>query len=358
MKKYNSTLNSYSSFYESSLIGLTYIRSRNREDTDIITDQRLKRDTETSKIPYLRKTYDDSVNSTRTYIRASSLYTGIAKTELDNMSTISSFYVSTYQVVKRLRERIMDLSGIIRDNDRQIFEHSSILNSENINLETFGVQIKKNVNTQERAAYEYRETYCREKRVELDKKYETQVLAAINAADTETKRLQTANPTATITPVTVNLNAVNVVNAYTPLNTIDTFLLYFDTVYTAYDNQSVNINNLSTSIGAKYNCWSTLKVYDSDNYYSNPRIPSIQNKVTNLNTDFSAAKGVVSGKLDIYNNKQNNIKTVKADFLTSYATIFTDAERVTQDTTISSFIIDGYNQAIARLAENGVVLTI
>ena len=358
MEKYNSTLKSYSSFYESSLIGLTDIRLRNREDTDTIDREKIVVDELSFSIPYLRKTYDDSVNSTRKYIRASSLYTGIANTERDNMSTILNFYESTSKGVDRLKNRIRDLSDIIWDNDMQIFVHSTILNSEQINLEKFAVQIIDSVNTQERATYEYRETICREKRIALQGNYEAKVLAAIKDAGDETKRLQALTPNVTVTPVIVNLNTQTITNARTPFNTITTFLSYFNAVYTAYDNHSVNINSLSTNIGAKYNCWSTLKVYDSDNYYSNPRIPSIQNKVTNLNTDFSAAKDFVYSIGQAYTGTLNGITTVKEYFRTSYADIFTVAERNEQDTLISSFIIEGYTQAIALLAQNGVVVNI
>jgi len=322
------------------------------------------------------------------------------KRALDTLSTVSSFYTSTNNAVIRMTNRVKELDILIAGNNTMIFANSSILNNQLINLAIFDTQIKNNINIQERASYEYRETYCRLKRIDLQNSYESQVLNAIQIASTTSGQLQASNPSIAITPTPANLNTPPITSAYNSLVSINTFLSNFTTIYGAYDMQMSNIQKLSTSIGAQSNAWSTLSFYDSDNFYNVP-MPTISlnmlggandevsgeevvggqqqigglsiilptksfdntrrvmaDKAAAANFDFSQKQEIVATALQTYVAGNKTIASAKQQFSTTYTTFFNGSEILTQESTISSFMISGYNQAIANLAAQGIIFTL
>jgi hypothetical protein len=358
MNGYNTQVKMYSSFYESSIIGASTLLGLSDEDDRTIASEQAAADAISWGISSLNVTYDNYMSSYYGYILLSSMYNEQNRMALNNLSTVSSFYDSTNNAMITMSNTVDNLNRSIAQSTIAMFAQSSILNSQLINLAVFDTQIKNNVNVQERASYEYRETFCRLKRIDLQNSYESQVLSVIQAASTTSGQLQAANPMVAITPTTANLNTPAITSAYNSLTSINSFLSNFNTIYNVYDSQTSNIQSLSTSIGAQNNAWSTLSVYDSANFYSVTPVPDIQAKVVTANVDFSQKQGIVATALQTYIMGQNTLASAKQTFSTGYTTFFNGSEMLAQESTISSFMISGYRQAIANLAAQGVIFSL
>ena len=111
------------------------------------------------------------------------------------------------------------------------FLYSSIRNSEIINLEIYDTRMKDNINQEERSRYVYKNTYCRERRLTYQDTYKNAVLGAIETASNATRdALATArltDPNAAVIPTPVDLTLPNVMNPYSKLNSMNTFLNSF-----------------------------------------------------------------------------------------------------------------------------------
>jgi hypothetical protein len=383
MKEYNAQVKMYSSFYESSLIGASTLLGLADEDNRTIATEQAAADAISWSISSLNVTYDNYTSSYYGYILLSSMYKEQNRMALETLSTVSSFYTSTNNAMITMSNTVDNLDRSIAQSTTAVFAQSSILNSQLINLAIFDTQIKNNVNIQERASYEYRETFCRLKRIDLQNSYESQVLSVIQAASTTSGQLQAANPMVAITPTTANLNTPAITNAYTSLTSINSFLSNFNTIYNAYDSQTGNIQNLSTSIGAQNNAWSTLSIYDSAIFYNIIPLPTMggggndevqqigglsmveekrfdnkrremEDKAAAANFDFSQKQGIVAMALQTYIMGQKTLASAKQQFSTGYTPFFNGSEILAQESTISSFMISGYRQAIANLAAQGV----
>jgi hypothetical protein len=248
--------------------------------------------------------------------------------------------------------------------------------------------VKDNINQEERSAYVYRNTYCRERRLDYQDTYKNAVLGAIETASNATSNaLATArliDPNATAIPTPVDLTQPNVMNPYNKLNSMNTFLNAFTNIYSAYDTQTNNIDALSTSVGHKKEAWSTFSYFNDKEFYSminesnanvlsdvvshtiyddqdvNTPLPRSQYQ-TLANTafvDYTQRQGAVNTAKGTWSNQQIAIAALKATFRTDYSQFFTSQEIDTQDINISSFTIAGIQAGIAALAANGITFTL
>jgi hypothetical protein len=350
---YTSMVNMYSSIYESSMVGSSTLYGLAAEDTRTINSMQTAADAISRGISTLNIDYSDYTSSYLGYIALSSIYTNEANAAANTLSTLSSFYDSTNNAITSMSTSLLGINSSIIGNNSYIFVHSSILNSELINQKSFRQQIMDSVNMQERAAYEYKETYCRQLRLDLQSSYEDKVLTAIQGASTANGAIPAPNP-----PVPVNLNTPDINTTYNGLTSIASFLTTFTTIYDAYDRQNVNIQSMSTSIGAEKNTWSTLNSYATSNFYSLTPIPALQTMVDSANIDFSNKKDIVTNSLQTYSDGQKMISDTRQRFDSTYSTFFSGIDLYAQQSTISSFMISGYNQAIQTLASQGIIFTL
>ena len=382
--------------------------------------------------------YNGYMSSYNSYIKTSSFYSDQVANDRFRLSTVSSLYTSTQKGIDIMTKQYSELMLNKISYNTTLYAQSSILNSALINLATYDAQIKNNVNTIELTSYQYRETYGRVKRINVQSNYESLVLQAIQNASTLTSKLGS--------PQAADLTTLNIPVVYSKLTTVNSFLDSFSNIYSAYNKQGDNIAALSTSIGYQKNSWSTLQNYTdklyreipdtsaqnitSYNVYQNADYPEItgyssyyfpsnggvmtieaaQNIANTLpycygftytttgnayfkvyvpgrmagnntggvgnrffekppylrmlpqiisgNIDFSLKKDIVSQQLKTYSTQQMFITGIKQNFSTVYSTLFTYSEFITQESTISSFMINGYKQGIANLAANGVIFSV
>jgi len=339
---YNDLMNRYSTFYESSMAGSSTLYGLAAEDEAEIASKQAEADVTSHTISSLNIDYDNYTSSYEGYMRLSSFYSGRYQSSIDGLSTLSTLYYSTSKAIDDMTSKIGILDSQIATNDAQHYAQSSILNTELINLAIFDAQIKDSINQQERSGYSYRETYCRILRLDRQATYEQKISAAITAA----------------AGAPVNLSDPDTVAAYTSLTSIDSFLQTFASVYAVYDAQADNLNALSTAVGHESETWSTLSDYSDKNFYSALSVPPYQQEAADAFTQYATTQSAVDTANATYMTQQTTITSKKSDFATSYTTFFSPAQINTQDTEISSFIIEGLQQGSAALAAQGITFTI
>jgi hypothetical protein len=350
---FGNLVNVYSTLYESSIIGSSTLTGLAQEDEAEIQKNENEADIISYSIRTLTDVYDDTMNSYNKYLFMSTFHTHNLISSIDATSTLSSLYYSTQIAINDMNITFNETNKLLIYMDTDLYVQSSILNSETINLLYYDMLVKDNVNIQERAAYEYRETYCQLKRIDIQNSYEQKILSAVQAASTATIQAQ-ALSTTPIQPIAANLNTQDIVNTYTSLTNINNFLLTFSKVYNAYDTQMSNIEYMSTSIGDTGNAWSTLKTYDQAFYYSGYTDKKLESFVNAAHLDFASKQYLISDAIKVYSTGQDIIGTIKYNTYSNYVTLFSPREIEQQESTISTFIIEGYLQASSNLTAAGL----
>jgi hypothetical protein len=217
---------------------------------------------------------------------------------------------------------------------------------EEVNIQDYDIQVKDGFNTQEKAAFQYRETYARQKRMDLQNLYDAKVIQAVQTTSTLNGTYQAAAGSGVnIIPQPVNLNTADLTDTLGKVNTINAFLDSFNIIYSAYDTQTNNYMGISTTIGTKKLTVQALLdlqnklVLDSTNPQLNEALNKAQMNITNLNKEHDS-------KINDINMTQDQINKNRETFLTSYRTIFRADEILAQESTISSFMIQGFNSAV------------
>jgi hypothetical protein len=323
-------LTQYSSLYESSIIGSSSIYGQ--YTSDVAKSKEIE-----ITIRLLRREYEQYQSSYSNYTAISTSMIPVIKKAKDDISYYSSIYVSTTTGIQAMNGLIDDLNYSILVSSAQLFAQSSILNTEIINLASYNAQILDSVNSQELSAYQYRETFCRSKCMDVQEQYESQILGAIQLAASTDATIAASGVKALATPV--NLASPPIQATYNSLTTINSFLDTFYTVYTPYNIQTRNIQNLRTSIGYEMSSWSTFNNYSQKAYFSSLQMPPT------VVDDFVKKQQRVAENLSIVKTQSQAIAGVKQTFATKYMGFFSPAEIQQQDTTISSFIIQGLTVA-------------
>ena len=349
---YKSQLTLYSSFYESSIQGGSTLLGLAQQNQSTVTGKNAQANAVNATISILNTNYDKYMSTYNGYITVSSMYNKEFIEYTNNISTVSSQYYSTNMAVNTLNIEYNNMVVENLTNAAMLFAKSSILNTQKITLATYDTQIKNNVNALEITGYNYKETFTRAKAIVIQNEYQGKVLQAIEYASTLTREQNLT------TPLAADLTTFGIPETYKTLDSINTFLNNFTKVYDAYNNQATTIAGLSTSISYQANSWSTLNIYNSAYFYKTSTDPTLINKVNAASEDFSMKQDTVSDLLKTYNSGQNKIKIVKENFSTAYSSIFTAADIIGHESTISSFIISGYKQGLANLADNGIIFNL
>ena len=385
---YDDLVSQYSTLYESSMIGNSTLQGLADADNAEIDALQQQADGYSAAITTLDREYDNSLSSMIGWSTLSSLYMSQYWSSIYGLSTLSSVYYSLGQSITDLNNSVTERQITNVQNRIDYFLYSSIRNSEIINLEVYDTRVKDNINQEERSAYVYKNTYCRERRLVYQDNYKGAVIAAIDTASNATRdALATArltDPNATVIPTPVNLTLPNVMTPYNKLDSMNTFLNTFTNIYSAYDTQTDNIDALSTSVGHKKEAWSTFRYFNDKQFYSlinetnantlrevlsntvypyqdaNTDLPRTQYQtLANMAfTEYRQTQTAVNSAKGAWSNQQIAIAALKGAFLTNYSEFFTSQEIDTQNTIISSFTIAGIEVGIAALAANGITFTL
>jgi hypothetical protein len=278
---------------------------------------------------------------------------------MSNINIYTTLYISTQAAVNTMTTQLYGPGGLLGVYNNTLFTNSSILNKELLNAKDYSRQMKGFINIQDYSMYQYRESYCRNKRELYQTAYESNVFLAVQLAQNITASNQArAAPGTTVTPIAADLTVPAVSNSYTLLNSINTALTSFTDIYMTYDSQDLNINKISTSIGYEGAAWSTVDFYTKAQYFSTPMISSINALVTRSCAVLENAQKSTATLLDTYGLTQSTIDMKKLMILSSLTVFFTPADIQQQDTEISSFLIQSIADATTMLQSQGLTLLV
>jgi len=337
-------VNKFSTFYISSIAGSNALMSLAATDETSIAQKRSEIDVLTLTIESQERVYSTNMSSYSGWISYSSLMGEQIRQADADLTAYSSFFESTNTVLRKYNIELDAVNASITSNTIEMRTQSSILESETINMRGFETLIALSFNKEEQATYQYRETYVRERRLLAQRYYDSCVLQQVQATSTQNGDLIKQAGSATVTPIAINLNTPTINLAYNNLTTVTTFLDSFDSIYANYDIQTQNLENISTSIGDQRTLLSTLTSH-SDRYQIYSTDPTVGQSFSNAQTNFMSKQADTVRLQSNLALTQSQINTAKNTFLTTYQTVFLSSDIVNNESTISSFLIQGFKAA-------------
>jgi hypothetical protein len=332
----------YSTLYTSSIAASNAIMASAEADISTIAIQQLQVDTISMTLSSLNTEYENYASSYSGWVSYSSLMTQDYVQAIADITTYSSLYESTNVAVTTLDESLRQLNSSIAGNMVEMQTQSTIMQAEAINMAGYATQIAASFNQEEQATYQYRETFVRQKRIDAQTYYDNCVLQQVQETSTQNGTLIAQAAGAAVTPVPINLTTPAITLAYNNLTTITTFLTTFTNIYGNYDTQTVNLQGVSTSIGVEMEAYSTLRDYSNQVQVN----PAVARSYTNAQNDFINKQRATVGLQSNVTLTQAQIDTAKKEFLTTYQAIFQAGDIIANESTISSFLIQGFNTAV------------
>ena len=337
--EYNSTLNedantrlvNYTNQYIENMADYTKNVNTSNEifstinaDSDLDTDIIIRR---IKMIPEIRRnlisTYNDSIE-----------YSTLMNDTYEKSMTEYKYYLDIYNSTSK---NIFEVNALLTDNTTSTYNmiadvntFSTMLDIASIDMEVYDIESKIHYTMEELAAMRYRYSYAVSKRVDATKIYENCVLTQVQkVSDT------------IIVPAAVNLAVDSIATAYTNLNTVNTFLNRFGSIYYNYTAHTGNLYNISTLVGNKAETYSSLTTYREESYL-NPNDISKASALTTAQTTLEALTSLVENSSLILATTQSIIENDKLNFMKNYVNTFPESEVIQTESTISSFLEAGY----------------
>lgn len=356
---YTEQINYYSSMYMSSMIASSTLLGYDTYDQSTLTGNIQYYNAVSWSISTLNNEYSTSVYQYDSTVTRSTFFGHIYASSFSNVILYGEYYASTSSGINVMSNELYGTNGLISMYNALIFNNSSLLNSENIAIKAYNATTMKYINMQDMSMYQYRESFCRTKLQEYTSIYEGNVFNAVQVANTATQQLVAAAPPGvTVTPIPVNLTSPLITSNYAQVNSMNAFLNVFTDTYTSFDLKDTYITKLSTSIGHEKNSWSTVDSYTRLQYFSTANYSSLSKLITASCGKLASAQDSTTALLGICDVTQGTIDTKKTGILTNLSKFFTPEAILSQNTTISSFILQSLNSVVAAYRSQGVTLNI
>jgi hypothetical protein len=332
----------FSSFYESSITASNAFMTAANADIASIASQQAQVDAISLSISSMNVQYINYTSSYTGWVAYSTLMTTqISKANAD-LITYSSFYESTVKAVGEFSIALDRVNSSIVGNTTTIRTQSTILQAETINKRGHEAQIATCFTLEENAVFQYRETYVRQKLQDAQRYYDACILQQVVATSTQNGNLIAQAGGSSVTPVPININTATINSAYTILTNISAFLNTFGSMYGNYSALTSNLQNVSTSIGDQRVSYTSLTNV-SNAYATDPTQAEVFFTAQRSFQEKEAVTGQLQANAKLMLDQINSAKT---SFFTTYNQTFLANEIITNETTISSFLIQGFNSAV------------
>ena len=342
----SSMLSTISTQYDYSVRDRIRVQRINTERDEEYVEKMKTYMTDSYTLSSFRERRESSMSSLNGWMEISSFKQRELTDALSNLETVTVNSKKSQEQIDIYVAEIGRLKEEKQKNSTDLFIQSSLLKKSEIELEDYLTDILDSINNQEWSTYEYRQTYCQELGVNYQHTYHSLVLGAVQYASTQ-NGLNAAFGGAPVAPIPVNLNTVQLSNAYLSLTNLNTFTTSFNTIFTEYNKQSSNIAAMSTTIGYEYIYWANFQ--ESSIALLSENTPYVQGLVsTSLGAFESSAKAFTDASGVVYSQIET-IAAVKNNLYKTYSTFFTPAQIAAQDDTISSFIMKGMQEASTLL---------
>lgn len=284
----------------------------------------------------------------------SAISTQKAKEYDDAMALVNTYnqrYVSVSDALSSFSRNIASALSNITTLGYQSSMIIENINKLNIQLAKEGVELLNAFNTQERATYEYRESYVREVRVGIQNRYEDAIKSEI-ATRSSIKGAEFASRGDTSSVVNylneINFNTGLIGMTYSNFQDITSTLSLFSNLYQRYDNRGFELSNYTSNSSNYINLYNEF----SELIMSNIQTPNVTNLLSQMATKYVTLS-----------NTKNSLDQIQAKFpgLTSAIdqqkpVVFSDYQKVINnnqtlvnnttvtmiETDISSFLSNAY----------------
>jgi hypothetical protein len=306
----------------------------------------------TAYIPYSAPAFGEmggDISSLRGYQAISTQKAGEYESAERLLQTYSTQYVSVSQTIASYEVSLEDTLESLKTlgiESTILFEQIKTLDAK---AAKESVELALAFNDQEKATYEYRESYVREKRVEIQNLYEDSIrneIATISSQRGAT--LAAAGDTSTVVDYAtlINMDATPIKTHFDNFQRITTGLQVFSNLYAAYDNRGYFLSNYYDDSTA----YMTLQSEYTSLIANNLTAPNNSSIVGELGTTYTGLvqKGTLltqyASDLGAYDIAVNTKKGEVTPYLDSYI----DAtQRATIEASISSILTGGYNTGYA-----------
>lgn len=341
-------LSTISTHYVSSVIGDVRVRKINRERDEDYNKRMVEYKTDSYILSSLRSQRESSVSTLDGCVYESTIKRKQLTELIIHIDKMSKEYDDYETKVYTYEENVKKIKQEMQSDSTELFIQSSLIKKSEIELEDYLTDVLDSVNNQEWSAYEYRQTFCQELSVNYKQQYHSLVLGAVQYASTQ-NGLNAAFGGVPVAQIPINLNTVELSNAYLTLTNLNTFITSFDTIFTQFNKQGSNIATMSTTVGYEYVYWNNFQ--QSSIALLSDNTPYVQELVsTSLGVFESSTKAFTDASGVVYSQIQT-IAGIKEKLANTYSSFFTPAEIAAQNDTISSFIIKGMEQANILLEE-------
>ena len=335
-------VSTFSSFYESSVIGSNTFMKKAREDTASIAIQQSQVDAISYSISSLNVEYEGYTSSYNGWMA----YSTVMKKQVDDakvsLITYSSLYESTNTAIAGFNDILKRVDEAIATNDTVIRTQSTILQRETINSLLYDNQVQASFNMEENATFMFRETYVRQTLQKAQQYYDASVLAEVQNTSTQNGRLKEQAKGSPITAIPININTPTINTANNNVQTIAAFLNTFSGIYNNYTTQVSNLQNVSTSIAIQAASFSNV-TSAANTFMTDPTKGAA---FSNAQADFISKQLATSRIQTDVTNTQTQINNTKVSFMTTYQQVFQSSDIFSNETTISSFLIQGFASAV------------
>ena len=290
-------------------------------------------------------TYGRQESSFNGWIGYSSLMDRQISSSRGDIKYYSTLYERTNKTIANLTKRRADLSVDICNYEGTIRANAVIREKADIQTRRYNNLINTNVLGEEVAAFAYRETFARQKRLDLQAVYDSQILRQIQATSTLNGNLIAQKTTVSPVLTPINLNTPAILTANDTIMATQNLIDGFPAIYANYAAHTTNLSRISSSIAEEYSIYSSITSL-STQLLAQPTNSSIMKALNTITTNYIAKQNTTTTLRTQAALTQQAINSAKNNFASRYNTVFTASEQVTNETAISSFLIAGWNSAV------------
>ena len=259
----------------------------------------------------------------------------------------STIYDSTNKTIEKLNVRKGELAAEICAYEGTVRANYYIRQAAICGVKKYENLINMDVIGEEIAAFTYRETCGRKKRLDLQKIYDTQILDQIQATSTINGNMLAAKQLVPPVLQPINLNTAAILTTNDSIKSVQISFDTFPNIYNSYTAHSTILAKINASIETESNSYSTIAML-STNLLLQPGISSLIRLA--LDNEYNRYIEAVNTTASLKQNAELTrlaIDTAKAVYTNSIkTTVFPLNEQLTNEATISSFLKEGWDSAV------------
>jgi len=258
-------------------------------------------------------------------------------------------YESTNTGIIAMDVERAQLDKTIKEMERNIKYYSSIERKESIRSNYYENAAMKDYNTIEFGCQKYRETFIREKKMQVQTEYEGLVFEEVQRVST----LIGTNPAAPASERAVNYERADIKEKEGAFQKLTDSLGEFITLEDVVNTQNTNIGELVDILQKKLDIQIQMDA-QALAAEAEPMNQQLQEAYLSSITGMSNLDTTIAAKKTVIETGKGVLDTQRATILTTYSNIFTPAEVSKQEDTISSILIEASKVTAAATAATAI----